>query len=192
MWRSALGKLEKLGKSGSTVGRTCRMRLGALTCAAGSLSHALPGRSRQERPTRNTQAAQISQQKNSSHEAQFAELSFGVCLLLNIFGTSKCKRRERAWPWINLSLSRLAAASSSASQAIQQTASLAVNSASHFFGDLLHSKQPTAPNGRSEQTPPAMNPNLNSTNEKKSARQMNGGPILITSCLATSGSLVRN
>ena len=138
------------------------------------------------------QAAQISQQKNSSHEAQFAELSFGVFLPLRFFGTSIWKRRERSRPWIKLSLSRVATASIPASQAIQRTASLAVNSASHFFGDLLHSKQPTAPNGRSERTPPALNPNQNSTNEKKSARQMNGGPILIRSCLATSVTFVRN
>ena len=138
------------------------------------------------------QAAQISQQKNSSHEAQFAELSFGVFLPLSFFGTSIWKRRERARPWINPSLSRVTASNIPASQANQQTARLAVNSASHFFGDLLPSKQRIALNGRSEQTPAALNPNQNSTNEKKSARQMNGGPILIRSCLATSVTFVRN
>ena len=44
------------------------------------------------------QAAQISQQKNSSHEAQFAELSFGVFSSLRFFGAAIWKRRERARP----------------------------------------------------------------------------------------------
>ena len=57
---------------------------------------------------------------------------------------------------MNLPISWVAAAANPASRLAKQTASLAVNSASHFFGDLLQYAQPSI-NGHLEQAPTTRN-----------------------------------